>query len=492
MDTGASSNRRLRLRYTDSTNAHNRRMSTHTPFIDILLGPSRIVYTITRESLSRLSLDLSEEILSLPIEGGFRVWYHMSDVILTHLRNFQETGDYNVPLVAGPSGLPLGRRADIVAAVARPDDIGLYGDESPADIGNDIEEDVEEDTEEEAINEDRDDRDRRDGRGDRGDRIGREDRDDRDGRGAGDDSQGNGAEVGDNEAEDDTEVEEVDKAEEDTEESEEGNTDRALGPPPPRVDLTVDSEILFPDDYVPFYAHAITNTVADFDTRMQDVRSIIAVASIAGLSFLTDSECEAEEYYTDFIARWGTDLGHNPDPPVVNFDCLITHSKLYDAAIRYNMWGLRVVAMRRLAFALLKARLTREFAGEFARLVLWVMVNTHQGHPLREFIYRVGSVCGIVPADHPKFAWVFCQCRDFQMEVVRRRMYHPKSNSLQAVDTAGDSSAGNTGDGAGEVHAAAAANLEGGGGEEAHAAAETEGEAAEPDDEEAHGETTFS
>ncbi|KAI0116221.1 hypothetical protein F4776DRAFT_315233 [Hypoxylon sp. NC0597] len=127
-------------------------------------------------------------------------------------------------------------------------------------------------------------------------------------------------------------------------------------------------------------------------------------------------------FYGDFLEEFGADIIANPNPPDTSFEDFLPHAKLYMLSVRFDIVGLGELALKKLTILVLRAHLTFDFAGAFAQLVRFVLLNTGKDDALRKRIYKIRTLVVNLFMKNPKFAAVFEEFREFSNEIMYMRV----------------------------------------------------------------------
>ncbi|KAI1413363.1 hypothetical protein F5Y13DRAFT_189271 [Hypoxylon sp. FL1857] len=127
-------------------------------------------------------------------------------------------------------------------------------------------------------------------------------------------------------------------------------------------------------------------------------------------------------YFADYVNKFGPEVVDNSNPPDVDEACLVFHTKMYFLAQAFEITRLQKLAMKNLVTTILRAHLTYEFAGVFAKLVRFVYKFTEKENPLRAALCRVGTLVVNLSVKHPDFSEVFMEISEFAEEIMYLRV----------------------------------------------------------------------
>ncbi|OTA52924.1 hypothetical protein K449DRAFT_440404 [Hypoxylon sp. EC38] len=185
----------------------------------------------------------------------------------------------------------------------------------------------------------------------------------------------------------------------------------------------------FRRDYnVPFLAAPLGQQMGDPEARVEFAQYAENVNSVLMWSkWLSQQDLDVDRmvrpFYGEFIEEFGADTIDIPNPPDTTFDHFLPHAKLYVLAIKFDITGLGELTIRKLMVLILRAHLTFDFAGEFAQLAKFILLNTGKDDALRKRIYKIRTLVVNLFMKNPKFAAVFQEFKEFSDEVLYMRVH---------------------------------------------------------------------
>ncbi|KAI1413364.1 hypothetical protein F5Y13DRAFT_198626 [Hypoxylon sp. FL1857] len=181
-------------------------------------------------------------------------------------------------------------------------------------------------------------------------------------------------------------------------------------------------------DYdIPFPTQPIHQGGGDSEARQsfaehaQNINSVIMWSMWLSQQKDSKIDCMVRPFFAEFLEEYGMAI-ISPNPPDVGTEHLLPHANLYFLARKFGIYGLDELAIRKLMVSLLRAHLTFDFAGAFAKLARYVFDNAKGDDDLKKRICKIRTLVVNLFIKHPEFEALFLEVKEFAEETMYLRV----------------------------------------------------------------------
>ncbi|KAI1377975.1 hypothetical protein F4677DRAFT_458723 [Hypoxylon crocopeplum] len=124
-----------------------------------------------------------------------------------------------------------------------------------------------------------------------------------------------------------------------------------------------------------------------------------------------------ENLIVDFMVELAPSAVNNREPPEVDARCLLIHAHLYIIGMRFNIPELCKLARAKLLWAVLRARMTYDFAGAYCQLLRFIFTNTVKCDPIRAIFHNLGLYISDLFLKHHAYRDIFFEFNAYTEEI---------------------------------------------------------------------------